>query len=63
MSSGFITAFAMVAFVAIVIWVFAFKRKEDFDEQAHLPLDEDDQDDQDDRRRQKNEEKDEENSS
>jgi len=59
-SSGFITAFAMIAFVAIVIWVFVFKRKEDFDEQAHLPLDEDDQDD---RRQQKNEEKDEENSS
>ncbi|MDZ7791852.1 MAG: cbb3-type cytochrome c oxidase subunit 3 [Xanthomonadales bacterium] len=60
MSSGFITAFAMIAFVAIVIWVFAFKRKEDFDEQAHLPLDEDDRDDG---QRPENKQKDKENSS
>ena len=42
MSSGLITLFAMLAFVAIVVWVFLIKRKEDFDEQASLPLDEDD---------------------
>lgn len=42
MSSGLITAFAMIAFVAIVIWVFFIKRKEDFDEQANLPLEEED---------------------
>jgi len=41
MSSGLITGFAMLAFVAIVVWVFVIKRKEDFDEQAHMPLDED----------------------
>jgi len=41
-SSGLITLFAMLAFLAIVVWVFLIKRKEDFDEQAHLPLDEDD---------------------
>lgn len=41
MSSGLITAFAMIAFVAIVVWVFFIKRKEDFDEQANLPLNED----------------------
>jgi cytochrome c oxidase cbb3-type subunit 4 len=57
MSSGLITAFAMIAFVAIVIWVFVVKRKEDFDEQANLPLDEED------RKRQDREEKDKENSS
>lgn len=57
MSSGLITAFAMLAFVAIVIWVFVVKRKEDFDEQANLPLDEED------RRRQEENEKDKENSS
>jgi len=57
MSSGLITAFAMIAFVAIVIWVFVVKRKEDFDEQANLPLDEED------RRRQAQQEEDKENSS
>lgn len=39
MTSGIVTAFAMLAFIAITIWVFVVKRKEDFDEQAHLPLD------------------------
>lgn len=47
MSSGLITAFAMLAFVAIVIWVFVVKRKEDFDEQARMPLEEDKRDKQD----------------
>ncbi|TVQ41620.1 MAG: cbb3-type cytochrome c oxidase subunit 3 [Wenzhouxiangella sp.] len=42
MSSGLWTAFAMLAFVVITLWVFLFKKKEDFDEQAHLPLDEED---------------------
>lgn len=41
MISGLITAFAMLAFIAITIWVFFLKRKEDFDEQAHLPLEDD----------------------
>jgi cytochrome c oxidase cbb3-type subunit 4 len=41
-SSGIITAVAMLAFVAIVVWVFIVKRKEDFDEQANLPLREND---------------------
>ena len=45
MTSGIITAIAMLCFVAIVVWVFLIKRKEDFDEQAHLPLDEDDKQD------------------
>lgn len=41
MTSGLFTAFAMIAFIAITIWVFILKRKEDFDEQAHLPLEDD----------------------
>ena len=32
----------MLAFIGIVVWVFLIKRKEDFDEQANLPLDEED---------------------
>ena len=42
MSSGLWTGFAMLAFVVITIWVFLIKKKEDFDEQANLPLDEQD---------------------
>ena len=42
MTSGIITAIAMLGFIAIVVWVFIIKRKEDFDEQASLPLDEED---------------------
>ena len=41
MTSGIITAFAMITFLGIAIWVFIFKKKEDFDEQAHLPLEDD----------------------
>ncbi len=44
MSSGIITAIAMLCFVAIVVWVFIIKGKDDFDEQANLPLDEEDKD-------------------
>ncbi len=42
MSQGLVTAFAMLAFVAITVWVFFIKKKEDFDEQANLPLDDED---------------------
>jgi cbb3-type cytochrome oxidase subunit 3 len=42
MTSGVVTAIAMLCFVAIVVWVFIIKRKDDFDEQANLPLDEED---------------------
>ncbi|MGY6587371.1 MAG: cbb3-type cytochrome oxidase subunit 3 [Wenzhouxiangella sp.] len=45
MTAGLVTLFAMLAFVAITVWVFFIKKKEDFDEQAHLPLDEDDKQD------------------
>lgn len=42
MTAGLVTLFAMLAFVAIAVWVFVIKKKEDFDEQANLPLDEED---------------------
>jgi cbb3-type cytochrome oxidase subunit 3 len=42
MTAGIVTLFAMLAFVAIAIWVFVIKNKEDFEEQANLPLDEED---------------------
>ena len=45
MTAGLVTLFAMLAFVAITVWVFFIKKKEDFDEQANLPLDEDDKQD------------------
>jgi cbb3-type cytochrome oxidase subunit 3 len=40
--AGLVTLFALLAFVAIVVWVFIVKKKEDFDEQAALPLDDGD---------------------
>ncbi len=43
MSSGIWTLFAMIAFIVIVIWVFLIKDKEDFDDQANLPLEDDQQ--------------------
>ncbi|AKS43106.1 cbb3-type cytochrome oxidase subunit 3 [Wenzhouxiangella marina] len=42
MSSGIWTLFAMLAFVAIAIWVFLIKDRKDFEEQANMPLDDDD---------------------
>lgn len=45
MSSGILTALAMLAFVGVVVWVFVLKNREDFDRQANLPLDEDRRDD------------------
>ncbi len=44
MVAGLVTLFAMLAFVAIVIWVFVIKDRKDFEEQANLPLDEEDRD-------------------
>lgn len=38
--SGLFTTVALLAFTAVVVWVFVVKRKEDFDEQARLPLEE-----------------------
>jgi cbb3-type cytochrome oxidase subunit 3 len=42
MIAGLVTLFALLAFIAITVWVFVIKKKEDFDEQANLPLDEQD---------------------
>lgn len=44
MTSGIWTLFAMLAFIAIVIWVFLIKDKEDFNDQANMPLDDDEAD-------------------
>lgn len=41
MDSGILTLLALLAFVAVVVWVFVIKRKEDFDSQAQLPLEDD----------------------
>lgn len=42
MTAGIVTLFAMLAFVGITVWVFVLKDKKDFDDQANLPLDEED---------------------
>ena len=36
------TLVVLVLFVGIVIWAWSGKRKQDFDEAAHMPFDEDD---------------------
>jgi len=38
MTGGIITLLALLGFLAVVVWVFIIKRREDFDEQAHQPL-------------------------
>ena len=38
---GLLTAMLMLLFVALVIWAYSRRRKEDFDAAARLPLDED----------------------
>lgn len=38
MISGIVTLLALIGFLAVVVWVFLIKRREDFDEQAHTPL-------------------------
>ena len=42
MSGGIVTLLSLLGFLAIVVWVFIIKRREDFDEQAHLPLEDSD---------------------
>jgi cbb3-type cytochrome oxidase subunit 3 len=45
MTGGIVTLLALLGFLAVVVWVFIIKRREDFDEQAHTPLkDRDDSD-------------------
>lgn len=38
MIGGIVTLLALLGFLAVVVWVFVIKRREDFDEQAHQPL-------------------------
>jgi len=38
MTGGIVTLLALLGFLAVVVYVFVLKRKEDFDEQAELPL-------------------------
>ena len=38
MTGGIVTLLALLGFLAVVVWVFLIKRREDFDEQAHTPL-------------------------
>ena len=38
MTGGIVTLLALLGFLAVVVWVFIIKRREDFDEQAHMPL-------------------------
>jgi cytochrome c oxidase cbb3-type subunit 4 len=36
------TVLLLVTFIGIVLWAYSSQRKQDFDEAAHLPFDEDD---------------------
>ncbi|MGB0514850.1 MAG: cbb3-type cytochrome oxidase subunit 3 [Wenzhouxiangellaceae bacterium] len=38
MTGGIVTLLALLGFLAVVVWVFIIKRREDFDEQARMPL-------------------------
>ena len=38
MTGGIVTLLSLLGFLGVVIWVFIIKRREDFDEQADLPL-------------------------
>jgi len=38
MTGGIVTLLALLGFLAVVVWVFVIKRREDFDEQARQPL-------------------------
>ena len=41
---GLWTGALLVIFIAIVVWAWSGKRKRDFDEAAHIPLDDDEMD-------------------
>lgn len=41
MIGGIITGLAMLGFLAVVIYVFVLRRRRDFDEQARIPLGDD----------------------
>lgn len=38
---GLITLALMVAFIALVVWLFVFRKPADYDEAAKLPLEDD----------------------
>lgn len=38
MTGGIVTLLALLGFLAVVVYVFIIKRREDFDEQARQPL-------------------------
>ena len=44
MTGGIVTLLALLGFLAVVVWVFIIKRREDFDEQARMPLQDRDHD-------------------
>lgn len=41
MISGIVTTILLVAFVGIWIWAWSGRRRQDFNESAHLPLEDD----------------------
>jgi cbb3-type cytochrome oxidase subunit 3 len=43
MTGGIVTLLALLGFLAVVIYVFVIKRREDFDEQARQPLEDRDE--------------------
>ena len=43
MFHGLWTGVLLVTFIGIVVWAWSAKRKGDFDEAAHIPLDDDDE--------------------
>ena len=54
MTGGIVTLLSLLGFLAVVIYVYIIKRREDFDEQAGLPL-EDAPENRDDRKRESGE--------
>ncbi|MBS3743991.1 MAG: cbb3-type cytochrome c oxidase subunit 3 [Wenzhouxiangellaceae bacterium] len=44
MTGGIVTLLALLGFIAVVVYVFVIKRREDFDEQARQPLEDRDED-------------------
>lgn len=49
MIGGIVTLLALLGFLAVVVYVFIVKRREDFDEQARQPLEDRDEDSNEDR--------------
>ena len=47
MTGGIVTLLALLGFLAIVVYVFVLKRREDFDEQSRMPLKEQEDSDSD----------------